>query len=175
MVRTHQNQLLTSTASFDAEPHAEAPARSKSSAAPAATGAPNISPRSGSRRPGSRRRGAGGKYIAASGEDPDPEPEPRARRSTGSPKSQSPSVGRKFLSYGDLCERGIKFSRVHLRRLELAGHFPMHLTLGAGSGVQTTKAWLLSEVESWEDERVLQRNVALQKKRLAAAVADERT
>jgi hypothetical protein len=67
-------------------------------------------------------------------------------------------TGRKFLSYQDLVARGIRFSRVHLRRLEKAGAFPMHLQLGAGDATQAMKAWLADEIESWESERVAARD-----------------
>ena len=79
----------------------------------------------------------------------------------------SPS-GRRFLSYDDLVERGIRFSRVHLRRLEKAGAFPMHVTLGAGNEVQTSIAWLLDEVEAWEAKRIAARDA---KRDQAGAIA----
>jgi prophage regulatory protein len=68
------------------------------------------------------------------------------------------STGRRFLSYQDLGARGIRFSRVHLRRLEKAGAFPMHLQLGAGDATQTMKAWVADEVEAWEAERIAERD-----------------
>jgi predicted DNA-binding transcriptional regulator AlpA len=86
-----------------------------------------------------------------------PEPQKplvRARRS-------APTPIRRFLSYDDLLARGIRFSRVHIRRMERAGQFPMHVTLGAGSAVQTLKAWLSDEVEEWEHVRIAQRDERL--------------
>jgi hypothetical protein len=67
-------------------------------------------------------------------------------------------TGRKFLSYRDLVARGIRFSRVHLRRLEKAGAFPMHLQLGAGDATQAMKAWLADEIVAWEAERIRARD-----------------
>jgi predicted DNA-binding transcriptional regulator AlpA len=160
MVRTHQNQLLASAASFDTVPHGAAPAGPAAPAVSAATGRPsNISPsRSEAPRKRSKRRGARGRFLAAAGEDPDPEP--LLRRSTGSPKAQSQGIGRRFLSYPDLLERGIRFSRVHLRRMERAGVFPMHIVLGTGSGVQTSIAWVADEVIAWENAKIAQRDGA---------------
>jgi prophage regulatory protein len=73
----------------------------------------------------------------------------------------APASVRRFLSYDDLLARGIRFSRVHIRRMERAGQFPMHVTLGAGSSVQTLKAWLSDEVEEWEHVRIAQRDERL--------------
>jgi prophage regulatory protein len=69
-----------------------------------------------------------------------------------------PGVGRRFLSYTDLIDRGIRFSRVHLRRMEKAGVFPMHITLGAGNGMQTSIAWLAEEVIAWENAKIARRD-----------------
>jgi predicted DNA-binding transcriptional regulator AlpA len=64
---------------------------------------------------------------------------------------------RKFLSYEDLLARGINFSRVHLRRLSLEGHFPASLKLGSDA-CQTTVCWVAAEVEAWEDQRIRERD-----------------
>jgi len=66
--------------------------------------------------------------------------------------------GRRFLSYDDLITLGIRFSRVHLRRLELTGAFPLHVKLGCGNDTQTSIAWLADEIESWIDVRIAARN-----------------
>jgi predicted DNA-binding transcriptional regulator AlpA len=55
--------------------------------------------------------------------------------------------GRKLLSYDDLEPRGIRFSRVHLRRLEARGLFPQHVTIGAGNFI----AWFSDEVDAYLD------------------------
>ena len=46
----------------------------------------------------------------------------------------------------------VKYSAQHIARLEKAGSFPKRVRLG-----QNRVAWLLSEVEDWIDERLLQR------------------
>jgi prophage regulatory protein len=66
--------------------------------------------------------------------------------------------GRRFLSYDDLVARGVRFSRPHLRRLEAAGHFPVRIELGVGNGVQRSIAWVASEIEAWENERIARRD-----------------
>jgi hypothetical protein len=55
--------------------------------------------------------------------------------------------GRKLLSYEDLQERGIRFSRVHLRRLERVGLFPMHVAFGDGNYI----AWFEDELDAYLD------------------------
>jgi predicted DNA-binding transcriptional regulator AlpA len=55
--------------------------------------------------------------------------------------------GRKLVSYDDLEPRGIRFSRVHLRRLEARGLFPQHVTIGAGNFI----AWFEDEVDQYLD------------------------
>jgi prophage regulatory protein len=81
--------------------------------------------------------------------------------------TQSPT-GRRFFSYDDLRARGIKYSRVHLRRMEKAGSFPAHVKLGAGNEVQTSIAWLVDEVEAWEAARIAARDA---KRDQAGAIA----
>jgi prophage regulatory protein len=54
---------------------------------------------------------------------------------------------RKLLSYDDLQARGIRFSRVHLRRLERAGLFPMRVTIGSGNCI----SWFEHEVDQYLD------------------------
>ena len=55
--------------------------------------------------------------------------------------------GRKLVSRDDLQARGIKFSRVHLHRLERAGLFPQHVKYGAGNFI----AWFSDEVDAYLD------------------------
>jgi predicted DNA-binding transcriptional regulator AlpA len=95
-------------------------------------------------------------------------PSARVGRSAPPPARGPPLTGRRFLSYDDLVARGIRYSRVHLRRLENAGDFPMHVKLGAGNDVQVMIAWVASEIESWEDAKIAKRDVLLQKKQTAA-------
>jgi predicted DNA-binding transcriptional regulator AlpA len=82
----------------------------------------------------------------------------RPRRQRDSlPAPTGPPGGRKFLSYGNLLALGIRFSRVHLRRLELAGLFPMHVKLG-GNSMQTSTAWIEDEVIAWQESRIAARD-----------------
>jgi prophage regulatory protein len=67
-------------------------------------------------------------------------------------------TGRKFFSYRDLRERGIPYSRVHIRRMEKLGRFPLHVTLGAGDETQALKAWVADEIEAWEQQRIRARD-----------------
>jgi predicted DNA-binding transcriptional regulator AlpA len=83
---------------------------------------------------------------------------------------ESASNSRKFFSYQELVARGIRFSRVHLRRLEMAGAFPMHLTLGAGASTQAANAWLADEILAWEEERINERDAKIQQQFAAADV-----
>jgi predicted DNA-binding transcriptional regulator AlpA len=86
----------------------------------------------------------------------------RPRRQRDSlPAPTGPPAGRKFLSYGDLLALGIRFSRVHLRRLELAGLFPMHVKLG-GNSMQTSTAWIEDEVIAWQESRIAARDRKLE-------------
>jgi prophage regulatory protein len=78
----------------------------------------------------------------------------------GPPPARGPPTGRVFYSYLDLRARGIPYSRVHLRRMERAGQFPMHVALGAGNNVQTSIAWVASEINAWEDAKIAQRGIA---------------
>src|ERR1700730_2233833 len=75
----------------------------------------------------------------------------RAQMLTGRRSGPLPPAltGRRFLSYDDLIALGIRFSRVHLRRLELIGAFPIHVKLGSGNDTQTSIAWLADEIENW--------------------------
>ena len=52
--------------------------------------------------------------------------------------------GRRLLTFADLKARGIPFSRVHIRRLERAGKFPQHISLGENS-----IAWFEDEVDDF--------------------------
>jgi prophage regulatory protein len=61
----------------------------------------------------------------------------------------------KFLLRGDLKARGIKFSNVHLIRLERAGAFPRRVRLGG-----VTVAWLADEIEQWQAARIAAREAA---------------
>ena len=50
----------------------------------------------------------------------------------------------------------VQYSAQHIARLEKAGLFPKRIRLG-----QNRVAWLLSEVEEWIDQRILERDAKL--------------
>jgi predicted DNA-binding transcriptional regulator AlpA len=54
---------------------------------------------------------------------------------------------RNLLSREDLQARGIRFSRVHLHRLERASLFPQHVKIGAGNFI----AWFEDEIDAYLD------------------------
>ena len=63
----------------------------------------------------------------------------------------------KILSYTDLAsERGIRFSKVHLWRLERAGKFPKRVALGVAR-----HGWLETEIDEWIAGRVAARDERL--------------
>jgi len=57
-------------------------------------------------------------------------------------ESTARRAGRRLVPYPALKERGIPFTRVHLRRLEEAGLFPRHIDLG-----ENTIAWFEDEID----------------------------
>src|SRR4051794_1635731 len=73
-------------------------------------------------------------------------------------------AGRRIVRYADLQERGIGFCRVHLRRLELSGRFPLHVNVGPNS-----IAWFQDEVDDFLAQLVeeRERRLALQKGEVA--------
>jgi predicted DNA-binding transcriptional regulator AlpA len=54
----------------------------------------------------------------------------------------------KVLRFGQLAERGIDFSRKHIRALEAEGKFPVRIALGANS-----VAWREREIDEWLESR----------------------
>jgi prophage regulatory protein len=78
-------------------------------------------------------------------------PPPEQRRIIG--------AGHRLISYRELKEVfGVPYSRVHLRRMETAGLFPQHVTLGKGDSPYV--AWIESEIIVWIDARAAQRTSA---------------
>ena len=60
----------------------------------------------------------------------------------------------KLIPYSDLKEKkGIKYSRVHVSRLEKADKFPKHVNLGPQS-----IGWLESEVDDWIAAKAAERS-----------------
>ena len=59
----------------------------------------------------------------------------------------------KLIAYSDLNEKkGIKYSRVHIARLEKADKFPKHVNLGPQS-----IGWLEEEIDAWIEARAAER------------------
>jgi prophage regulatory protein len=61
----------------------------------------------------------------------------------------------KILGFNDLAPRGIRFSRVHISRLEKEGKFPKHLNLAP-----QTIGWLEEEIDAWVAARAAERSIA---------------
>lgn len=61
----------------------------------------------------------------------------------------------RLLSRDDLAQLGIRYSRIHLHRLVLAGKFPKPVKLGAGRN-----AWVEAEVLGWIEARIRERDAA---------------
>jgi prophage regulatory protein len=61
----------------------------------------------------------------------------------------------KFVRYEDLAGLGIRFSRVHIDRLQKAGRFPRKVKLGAN-----TVVYKADEIEQWLEARVAERDGA---------------
>ncbi|MDZ4867624.1 MAG: AlpA family phage regulatory protein [Alphaproteobacteria bacterium] len=62
----------------------------------------------------------------------------------------------KLLTREDLHERGIRYSNVHLLRLEAAGQFPRRVPLGGGRNV----AWLAGEIDAYVTAAIARRDAA---------------
>ena len=59
----------------------------------------------------------------------------------------------RILTFKQLKDRGVPYSRMHIDRLEKAGQFPKRVQLSPNR-----VAWLESEVEQWFSERVAARD-----------------
>jgi len=63
---------------------------------------------------------------------------------------------KRALRYEQLAaEKGIRWSRQYIRRLERQGRFPQHFYCGPQS-----IAWLESEIDAWLDERIAESRAA---------------
>jgi prophage regulatory protein len=61
-------------------------------------------------------------------------------------------VTKRILTFKELYEHGIFFSRRHVNRLEAAGKFPKRVWIG-----ERTPGWIASEIEAWVDGKVKER------------------
>ena len=60
----------------------------------------------------------------------------------------------RIIRYQDLdALKGIRWSRVHVARLEKDGRFPMHIDVG-----DATVGWIESEVDAWIADRIAARD-----------------
>ena len=71
-------------------------------------------------------------------------------RKTGRPRK----TGRRLLTYQDLRARGIRWSRVHIKRLETARKFPLHIDVGDNS-----IAWFEDEIDDFLEMKAVERDV----------------
>ena len=58
-----------------------------------------------------------------------------------------------FLSYPDLAQRGIKYNRSHLWRMEREGKFPKRVQMS-----ENRIAWIDTEIDEWQKNRAKARN-----------------
>jgi prophage regulatory protein len=69
------------------------------------------------------------------------------------PEVTGKKTGRRLLDYQALRERGIRWSRVHVGRLEAAGKFPQHIDLGENS-----IAWFEDEIDDFLEVKAAARD-----------------
>ena len=72
---------------------------------------------------------------------------------TARPEVAGRKTGRRLLTFADLKERGIPWSRVHVGRLETAGKFPQHIDLGENS-----VAWFEDEIDDFLEAKAAARD-----------------
>ena len=71
------------------------------------------------------------------------------------PAPQHPALAPALVDYDDLAPRyGIKWSKVHVKRLVRQGRFPKPITLGFGERGANASAWLSSSIDAWIAQRI---------------------
>jgi len=68
------------------------------------------------------------------------------------PQPAAKRPGRRLLTFFDLKERGIPWSRVHISRLEATGKFPRHINVS-----ENTVAWFEDEVDDFLEAKAAAR------------------
>jgi predicted DNA-binding transcriptional regulator AlpA len=63
------------------------------------------------------------------------------------PKSKNAKMAHRLLSFAELPEHGITYSRRHLKRMEREGRFPPHVTIGEGVGARI--GWVESLIDEY--------------------------
>ena len=69
------------------------------------------------------------------------------------PEVPAKRTGRRLLTFSDLKELGIPWTRVHVGRLEAAGKFPQHIDLGENS-----IAWFEDEIDDFLEAKAAARD-----------------
>ena len=69
------------------------------------------------------------------------------------PEVSGKRTGRRLLTFADLKERGIPWTRMHVGRLEAAGKFPLHIDLAANS-----IAWFEDEIDDFLEAKAAARS-----------------
>ena len=69
------------------------------------------------------------------------------------PEVTGMKTGRRLLDYQALRERGIPWSRIHIKRLEAAGKFPLHIDIGENS-----VAWFEDEIDDHLEVKAAERD-----------------
>jgi prophage regulatory protein len=59
-----------------------------------------------------------------------------------------------LLTYPQLRQKGVPYTRMHLRRLERAGGFPRRVPLS-----EQRVAWVAAEIDAWIKARIAKRDV----------------
>jgi prophage regulatory protein len=70
------------------------------------------------------------------------------------PEVSGKRTGRRLLTFADLKERGIPWTRMHVGRLEAAGKFPLHIDLAANS-----IAWFEDEIDDFLEAKAAARAI----------------
>lgn len=69
------------------------------------------------------------------------------------PEVTGKKIGRRLLDYQALRERGIPWTRIHIKRLETAKKFPLHIDIGENS-----IAWFEDEIDDYLEVKATERD-----------------